>query len=93
MDEFPSEEYCDVYWIKYTKIGSARIAKRKLDNWSFFGKSLHVCYAPESESVTDTREKLAQRRKVIAQKTEGKMKCLSVCDLADRSQGHSIPHH
>ena len=71
MDEFPTEEYCDVYWIKFSRIGSARIAKRKLDNRSFYGKSLHVCYAPESESVTDTREKLSQRRKVIAQKTQG----------------------
>lgn len=66
-------EYCDVYWIKFTKIGSARIAKRKLDNRSFFGKSLHVCYAPEFESVTETREKLTQRRKSITQKTQGNL--------------------
>ena len=78
MDEYPSEEFCDVYWIKYNKIASSRIAKRKLDNKSFFGKSLHVCYAPESESVADTREKLTQRRKVIAQRTQGEMKCCSL---------------
>ena len=71
LDEYPSEEYCDVYWIKFATIGYARIAKRKLDNWSFFGRSLHVCYAPEFESVYETREKLAQRRKVVAQKTKG----------------------
>ena len=73
LDEYPSEEYCDVYWIKFARIGYARIAKRKLDNWSFYGRSLHVCYAPEFESVYETREKLAQRRKVVAQKTKGNM--------------------
>ena len=70
LDEFPTEDYCDVYWIKFTRIDSARIAKKKLDNWSFYGKSLHICYAPEYESLRDTREKLVQRRKRIAQKTQ-----------------------
>lgn len=48
-----------------------RIAKKKLDNRSFFGGILHVCYAPEFETVDDTREKLQERRKVIAKKTRG----------------------
>lgn len=69
LDEFPAEEFCDVYWIKFKSINSARSAKKKLDNQSFYGKNLHVCYAPEYETVADTREKLTQRRKVIAQKT------------------------
>ena len=60
-----------MYWIKFIRIGSARMAKKKLDNWSFYGKVLHVCYAPEYESVYETREKLAQRRKIITQKTRG----------------------
>lgn len=72
LDEYPSEPYTDVYWIKFADISAARLAKRKADNRSFFGKTLHVCYAPEFESVADTREKLKQRRKVIAQKTRGK---------------------
>ncbi len=71
LDEYPSEPYTDVYWIKFSEIDSARIAKRKTDNHSFFGKNLHVCYAPEFESVQDTREKLQQRRKIIAAKTRG----------------------
>ena len=71
LDEFPAEDYCDVYWIKFDKIRSALISKKKLDNRSFYGISLHVCYAPEFESVSDTREKLSQRRKVIIQKTQG----------------------
>lgn len=60
-----------MYWIKFTEIDAARVAKKRLDNHSFFGKNLHVCYAPEFESVQDTREKLQQRRKVIAAKTRG----------------------
>lgn len=48
-----------------------RIAKKKLDNRSFFGGILHVCYAPEFETVDDTREKLQERRKIIAKKTRG----------------------
>lgn len=71
MDEYPSEEYCDVYWIKYLRIPSARLAKKKLDNWSFYGKCLHVCYAPEYESINETRFKLAERKKMIHQKTTG----------------------
>ena len=30
-----------------------------------------MCYAPEFETVNDTREKLQERRKVIAKKTRG----------------------
>lgn len=60
-----------MYWIKFAAIDAARIAKKKLDSRSFFGKDLHVCYAPEFESVQDTRQKLQQRRQVIARKTRG----------------------
>lgn len=69
LDEYPSEPFTDVYWVKFVDISSARIAKKRLDNRSFFGKSLHVCYAPEYETVSDTREKLQQRRTAIARKT------------------------
>ena len=48
---------------------SSRFAKKKLDDYSFFGGILHVCYAPEYESVAETRQKLQDRRKVIAAKT------------------------
>ncbi|CAH1788989.1 unnamed protein product [Owenia fusiformis] len=47
----------------------SRHAKRKLDDYSFFGNVLHVSYAPEWESVAETREKLQQRRKAIAIRT------------------------
>lgn len=71
LDEYPSEPYTDVYWIKFVDINSARIAKKKISHKPFFGKLLHVCYAPEYETVQETREKLQERRKVIAKKTRG----------------------
>ncbi|XP_044179793.1 uncharacterized protein LOC114955329 [Acropora millepora] len=66
---YPAEPFTEVYWIKFQRISSARVAKKRLDNRSFFGGILHVCYAPEFETVEDTREKLQERRKVIAKKT------------------------
>ena len=69
LDEYPAEPYTDVYWIKYVDINSARVAKRKVDNRSFFGNNLHVCYAPEYESVQDTRDKLSQRKTTVLRKT------------------------
>ena len=47
-----------------------RFAKRKFDDWSFFGSILHVCYAPEFETVQETREKLRDRRRVVEAKTK-----------------------
>ncbi|KAK3587923.1 hypothetical protein CHS0354_014442 [Potamilus streckersoni] len=69
LADYPTDNFCETYLIKFKKIQSARYAKKKLDDWSFFGGVLHVCYAPEYESVQETREKLQDRRKVIAAKT------------------------
>ncbi|CAC5381496.1 RNA-binding protein 48 [Mytilus coruscus] len=67
LDEFPTvDKFTDVVLVKFKRIQSARHAKKKLDNWSFYGGVLHVTYAPEYESVEETREKLQDRRKGIA---------------------------
>ena len=71
LDDYPSEPYTDVYWIKYVDIDSARLAKEKLNHESFFGKKLCVSYAPEYETVQETREKLRRRRILIVKKTRG----------------------
>ena len=39
-----------------------RFAKHMIDDRSFYGGILHVCYAPELESVSETRQKLQQRK-------------------------------
>ncbi|CAM9599381.1 unnamed protein product [Lampetra fluviatilis] len=65
MDEYPAEPFTDVYLIKYGDVHSARVAKRRLDERSFFGGVLHVCYAPEFESVEEARSKLQARRRYV----------------------------
>lgn len=42
-----------------------RFAKRKLDESVFLGNRLQVSYAPEYESLSDTKEKLEARRKEV----------------------------
>ncbi|XP_042657710.1 RNA-binding protein 48 isoform X2 [Tyto alba] len=69
LDEYPAEQFTEVYLIKYQKLQCARVAKKKMDERSFFGSLLHVCYAPEFETVQETREKLQDRRKYIAKAT------------------------
>nr|XP_006114537.1 RNA-binding protein 48 [Pelodiscus sinensis] len=73
LDEYPAEQFTEVYLIKFQKLQSARIAKRKMDERSFFGSLLHVCYAPEFETVQETREKLQDRRKYIAKATSNRV--------------------
>ncbi|XP_077346937.1 RNA-binding protein 48 [Lithobates pipiens] len=72
LDEYPAEEFTEVYLIKFQRLQSARVAKRKLDERSFFGGILHICYAPEFESVQETREKLQERRRYVARATSDK---------------------
>ncbi|KAK9396166.1 RNA-binding protein 48 [Crotalus adamanteus] len=76
LDGYPAEEFTEVYLIKFLKIQSARAAKRKLDERNFFGSLLHICYAPEFESVQETRDKLKDRRKYIAKATSCKEQSL-----------------
>lgn len=68
LDEYPAEEFTEVMWIKFVKIQSARLAKRKLDDYEFCGGKLHVCYAPEYETVEDARAKLEDRRRAVARR-------------------------
>ncbi|KAM0943132.1 putative RNA-binding protein [Dioscorea sansibarensis] len=65
MDAEDCEPFTDVYWIKFVQVNSARIAKRKLDESVFLGNRLHVSYAPDFESLSDTKEKLEGRKKEV----------------------------
>ncbi|CAA6665543.1 unnamed protein product [Spirodela intermedia] len=65
MDAEDSETFTDVFWIKFSKISNARFAKRKLDEFVFYGNRLQVSYAPQFESLSDTKEKLEDRRKEV----------------------------
>ncbi|XP_028394596.1 RNA-binding protein 48-like [Dendronephthya gigantea] len=68
LDDYPSDKFTKVYWIKFRHIMAARKAKRKLDNRSFFGGILHVSYAPEFESVEETKQKIMDRKRVVERK-------------------------
>ena len=56
------------HYISYSYYSYFRVAKRKLDDRPFYGGVLHVSYAPEYESVDDTRQKLQDRRKAVAKR-------------------------
>ncbi|XP_055516916.1 RNA-binding protein 48 isoform X2 [Leucoraja erinacea] len=85
LDEYPAEEFTEVYHIKYQKLQSARIAKRKQDEKSFYGGLLHVCYAPEFETIEDTRAKLNERRRYILRTTGNRDRYVGV-----KYGGHAI---
>ncbi|KAF1381545.1 hypothetical protein PFLUV_G00155100 [Perca fluviatilis] len=72
LDEYPAEEFTEVYLVKFQKLTSARAAKRRMDEKSFYGGVLHVCYVPEYETVEDTRLKLQDRRRYIIRAVQNK---------------------
>ncbi|CAG8533477.1 6074_t:CDS:2 [Racocetra persica] len=56
LDDYPCEKFTDVYWIKFQSIAQA-------------SAYLRVRYGPEYETIEDTRQKLQDRRNVVAIKT------------------------
>jgi hypothetical protein len=52
----------EVFLFKLDTIASARKVKRKLDDTVFYGGQIRVYYAPEHETVQDTRRKLNERQ-------------------------------
>lgn len=68
LDDYPCEEFTEAYLVKYDSLPTARVAKKKLDDKSFLGSTLHVFYAPEFETPTETSIKLQERRKYVAWK-------------------------
>ncbi|MBA0624964.1 hypothetical protein Godav_010225, partial [Gossypium davidsonii] len=79
MDAEDCEQFTDVYWIKFRLISNARFAKRKLDEFVFLGNHLLVSYAPQFESLDDTKDKLEGRRKEILARLN-----------SQRSKGHPV---
>ncbi|XP_026325469.1 uncharacterized protein LOC113234374 [Hyposmocoma kahamanoa] len=59
------ESFTETYHAVFDSIQSARLAKKMLDTKNFYGGSLHVCYAPEFESLSQTRQKIWQRQREI----------------------------
>ncbi|CAK9158162.1 unnamed protein product [Ilex paraguariensis] len=65
MDAEDCEPFTDVYLVKFRHVNNARFAKRKLDEFVFLGNRLQISYAPQFESLSDTKEKLEGRRKEV----------------------------
>ncbi|KAH3755924.1 RNA-binding protein 48 [Pelomyxa schiedti] len=66
LDDYKTaDQFTDVYWIKYSSVEEAHNAKRDLDDYEFYGTLLHVTYAPEFESVEETKQKLDSRRAFV----------------------------
>ncbi|XP_019388743.1 PREDICTED: RNA-binding protein 48 isoform X2 [Crocodylus porosus] len=94
LDEYPAEQFTEVYLIKFQKLQNARVAKKKMDERNFFGSLLHVCYAPEFETVQETREKLQDRRKYIAKATSSKDFYKTFhCDFSAGNIAHASGYH
>ncbi|XP_071396867.1 RNA-binding protein 48 [Centroberyx affinis] len=74
LDEYPAEQFTEVYLVKFQKLPSARAAKRYMDEKSFYGGVLHVCYVPEYETVEDTRLKLQDRRRYVIRTVQNKVR-------------------
>ncbi|KAM9823810.1 RNA-binding protein 48 [Neosynchiropus ocellatus] len=100
LDEYPAEEFTEVYLVKFQRLTSARTAKRRMDETSFYGGVLHVCYVPEYETVEDTRLKLQDRKRYIMQashkrvreKDQGQMKTKGLQPV-DSSPERTFPRH
>uniref|UniRef100_A0A182M9P2 RNA-binding protein 48 n=1 Tax=Anopheles culicifacies TaxID=139723 RepID=A0A182M9P2_9DIPT len=69
-DELMLEPFTDVFHVCFAKLEKARQAKKLLDARNFYGGILHISYAPERESVEETRAKLNQRRSEVRYRTK-----------------------
>lgn len=65
LTKYPSEQFTETYHALFEDIHSARIAKKKLDAKNYYGGNLHICYAPELETVDETKAKVLQRQKNV----------------------------
>uniref|UniRef100_A0A0D9S0N9 RNA-binding protein 48 n=1 Tax=Chlorocebus sabaeus TaxID=60711 RepID=A0A0D9S0N9_CHLSB len=72
LDEYPPEDFTEVYLIKFINLKSARTAKRKMDEQSFLSGWLHVCYAPEFVTVEETKKKPEVQKAYVVRTTENK---------------------
>ncbi|KAG2172207.1 hypothetical protein INT43_004748 [Umbelopsis isabellina] len=61
-DHPATSKLVDAFLIKLESVAVARKVKRKLDDSIFYGGQIRVHYAPERETVEDTRSKLNERQ-------------------------------
>ncbi|KAJ2962494.1 hypothetical protein NQZ79_g2314 [Umbelopsis isabellina] len=61
-DHATASKLVDAFLIKLESVAVARKIKRKLDDSIFYGGQIRVHYAPERETLEDTRSKLNERQ-------------------------------
>ncbi|KGN62296.1 RNA-binding protein 48 isoform X2 [Cucumis sativus] len=94
MDAEECDEFTDVYFVKFHLVTNARFAKRKLDEFVFLGNRLQVSYAPEFESLLDTKEKLeVRRREVLARLDSGRPRGTAVSSTTAKLTNQSRSHY
>lgn len=94
MDAEECDEFTDVYFVKFHLVTNARFAKRKLDEFVFLGNRLQVSYAPEFESLLDTKEKLeVRRREVLARLDSGRPRGSTVSSTTAKLPSPSHSHY
>ncbi|CAK9312354.1 unnamed protein product [Citrullus colocynthis] len=94
MDAEECDEFTDVYFVKFHLVTNARFAKRKLDEFVFLGNRLQVSYAPEFESLLDTKEKLeVRRREVLARLDSGRPRGSAVSSTTAKLLNPSHSHY
>lgn len=58
---------------------------------NYYGGNLHICYAPEKESIHDTREKLLLRRKNVLARLKNLQKpVIESCETKSENTEHKI---
>lgn len=92
-NKYKTEIFTECYHVLYEKIQSARFAKRLIDTKSFYGGVLHVCYAPEYETIEEIREKLEQRRKDVAFRLKKNAETYSENNLTDNNAEDAVPNN
>ncbi|XP_047323594.1 RNA-binding protein 48 [Impatiens glandulifera] len=91
MDAEDCEPFTDIFWIKFRHVSNARFAKRKLDDSVFLGNKLQVSYAPQFESLPDTKEKLEGRRKEVMARLNSQRSGVHQADSPSMTSGSSEP--
>lgn len=70
LPDYPTDQFQVAYLVKYCNIKSACFAKKSLDGKNFFGGLLHTFYAPELESVEETKLKLMDYTRSIQRQSD-----------------------
>ncbi|KAJ3690984.1 hypothetical protein LUZ61_020148 [Rhynchospora tenuis] len=91
MDAEDCEPYTDVFFIKFSQVSNARFSKRKLDESIFLGNRIQVTYAPQFETLSDTKEKLEVRRREVLSRinsTSGRKESTQAESSLSHKRGH-----